>query len=99
MRKTFGIAAALFAAAVSGGVATRAFAQEKPCMADAARLCPGVEPGGGAQIACLKEHKEELSPACKKKVMQAKIKHEESKQLEEQKANPPETPQPAPPNP
>jgi hypothetical protein len=59
-------------------------AQEKPCMADAARLCPNVEPGGGAQIACLKEHKEELSPACKKKVMQAKIKHEEQKQLEQQ---------------
>jgi len=108
MKKTFGMAAALFAATVSGGVATSAFAQEKPCMADAARLCPGVEPGGGAQIACLKEHKEELSPACKKKVMQTKIKHEETKQLEEQKkstttetpeATPPKTEQPpAPPS-
>ena len=98
MRKTFGIVAALFAAGVSGGVATSAFAQEKPCMADAARLCPGIEPGGGAQMACLKEHKEELSPACKKKVLQAKIKQEENKQLQEQKSATPDTPPPAPPS-
>jgi hypothetical protein len=62
------------------GLGSSAFAQEKPCMADAARLCPKVEPGGGAQMQCLKEHKDELSPACKKKVLQAKIKQEEQKQ-------------------
>jgi hypothetical protein len=85
------VAAALF------GAASLASAQEHPCMADAARLCPNIEPGGGAQMQCLKEHKEELSPACKKKVMSAKIKMEEKKQLEEQQneqPTPPPPPQP-----
>ncbi len=81
--KLMGIAAALVALG-AGGLASPALAQERPCMADAARLCPDVEPGGGAQIQCLKQHKEELSPACKRKVMQAKIKHEEQKQLQQQ---------------
>jgi hypothetical protein len=71
------------------GTASVAQAQERPCMADAARLCPDVEPGGGAQMQCLKAHKEELSPACKKKVMQAKIKREENKQLEQQQQQQP----------
>jgi hypothetical protein len=65
------------------GMGGAAFAQERPCMADAARLCPDVQPGQG-QLACLKEHKEELSAGCKKKVMQMKIKQEEQKQLHEQ---------------
>ena len=73
---------------VSGAFVSSARAQEKPCMADAARLCPDVQPGGGAQIQCLKEHKEELSPACKKKVMSAKI-----KQMEKQEYQKQETPQ------
>ena len=80
-------------AASTLGLAATAYAQEKPCMADAARLCPEVQPGGGAQIACLKEHKEELSPACKKKVMQMKIKQMEQQQLHEQEQGVP------PPNP
>jgi hypothetical protein len=77
------------------GMIGGAQAQEKPCMADAAKLCPGIEPGGGAQLNCLKEHKDELSPACKKKVMQAKVKQMEQQELqkEEQKPQPP-TPQP-----
>jgi hypothetical protein len=76
------------------GMASTARAQERPCMADAARLCPNVEPGGGAQMECLKAHKEELSPGCKKNVMSAKIKHEEQQQLQQQqeKQQPPGTP-------
>jgi hypothetical protein len=58
-------------------------------MADAARLCPEVEPGGGAQVTCLKQHKEELSPACKKHVMQMKVKHEEERQLQQQQQGAP----------
>jgi hypothetical protein len=88
----------LFAASVLG-LAPGAYAQEKPCAADAARLCANIEPGGGAQIACLKAHKEELSPACKKKVMSMKIKEEEQKQLKEQQeqgAPQPTTPAPTP---
>ena len=68
------VATALF------GLGANAYAEERPCMADAARLCPNIEPGGGAQMECLKAHKDELSPACKKKMMQTKIKHEEQKQ-------------------
>jgi hypothetical protein len=89
MRSKLSIAAIVLGASLGGATPSVAFAQEKPCMADAARLCPDVEPGGGAQIACLKEHKEELSPACKKKVMQAKIKQEEQKQLHEQQQGAP----------
>lgn len=64
--------------------------QERPCMADAARLCPDVQPGGGAQIQCLKAHKEELSPACKKHVMQMKVKKMERQELQkQQRAQPP----------
>jgi hypothetical protein len=83
MRSKLSIAAFVIGAGL-GAIPSLAVAQEKPCMADAARLCPDVEPGGGAQIACLKQHKEELSPACKKKVMQMKVKSEEQKQLHEQ---------------
>lgn len=70
------------------GMGGAAFAQDKPCMADAARLCPEYQPGM-EQLACLKEHKTELSPGCKKKVMQMKIKREEQKQLEQQQENAP----------
>jgi hypothetical protein len=75
----------MLVAASTLGLAASAYAQDKPCMADAARLCPDVEPGGGAQIECLKQHKEELSPACKKNVMKMKIKSMENKELEQQK--------------
>jgi hypothetical protein len=36
------------------------------CSPDAARLCSGVQPGGGRVVACLKQHKDELSDACRK---------------------------------
>jgi hypothetical protein len=34
------------------------------CKSDMARLCPGVQPGGGRIIGCLKEHKMEVSVGC-----------------------------------
>ncbi len=40
-------------------------AAQHPCMDDAKKLCPGVEPGEGRIAACLKEHKDQLSPGCK----------------------------------
>jgi hypothetical protein len=86
----------LLVVAASLGLVAGAGAQEKPCMADAARLCPDVAPGGGAQIACLKAHKEALSPACKKKVMQMKIQKEERNQLEQQQQLQPHQAQPQP---
>ena len=34
------------------------------CKSDVARLCPGVQPGGGRIVGCLKEHKMEVSVGC-----------------------------------
>jgi hypothetical protein len=78
------LAGVFVAAAAVLGLAPQANAQQHPCMADAARLCAGIEPGGGAQIECLKAHKDEVSPACKKKVLQMKIEKMEQQQLQEQ---------------
>jgi Cysteine rich repeat len=35
------------------------------CKADYQKLCQGVRPGGGRAAACLNQHLDELSPACK----------------------------------
>ena len=88
--KSMMIAAAMLLLGVGGA----ARAQDKPCMADAARLCPNVEPGSG-QISCLKEHKAELSPACKKKVMETKVKQQEQQELQKQQKQ--QQPPPPPP--
>jgi len=68
------------------GFAPAALAQQQqqqqvphPCAADAQRLCQGAPIGGGAQIACLKAHKSELSPQCKIKVLKAAQQREEQK--------------------
>jgi hypothetical protein len=41
------------------------------CAADAQKLCPGVQPGGGRILQCLKEHKDEVSEGCKQAVLKA----------------------------
>ena len=38
------------------------------------RLCPGVQPGGGRIIGCLKAHKEEISIGCGKALQAMKAK-------------------------
>jgi hypothetical protein len=65
---------AAFVSAESGALAQQAEAM-KYCKADVARLCPGVEMGGGRIIACLKEHKMEVSVGCAKflQAMKAKM--------------------------
>ena len=35
------------------------------CKADADKLCPGVQPGGGRIAACLKQNEAQVSAACK----------------------------------
>jgi len=41
------------------------------CGPDAARLCPGVKPGGGRILACFKEKATDLSPGCRSALQQA----------------------------
>jgi hypothetical protein len=35
------------------------------CKDDVEKLCPGVQPGGGRIVACLKQNEAQLSAACK----------------------------------
>jgi len=42
------------------------------CRGDVERLCPGVQPGGGRIVACLKEHKMEMSVGCAKALQKMK---------------------------
>lgn len=43
-----------------------AFAQDRPCLADAQRLCKDLAPDDrGGMMQCLKEHETSLSDACK----------------------------------
>jgi hypothetical protein len=41
------------------------------CETDIQKLCPGVQPGGGRILACLKQHKDQVSDACKQAVVKA----------------------------
>jgi hypothetical protein len=62
---------ALIASAGSSALAQQAEAM-KYCKADVARLCPGVQMGGGRIINCLKAHKEEVSIGCGKAIQAIK---------------------------
>ena len=63
---------ALLSAAPS--VLAQQAAAMKYCKADFERLCPGVQPGGGRIIGCLKSHKEEISIGCGKALQAMKAK-------------------------
>ena len=85
-KKTLGITAALMIGGVRLGAGEAVHGR---CGATLSQRGAGRR---RAESACLKSHKDELSPACKKeKVMQMKIKQEEQKQLQEQQqgAQPP----------
>jgi hypothetical protein len=41
------------------------------CAADDQNLCAGVQPGGGRIIACLKQHKNQVSDGCKQAILKA----------------------------
>ena len=65
-------------------LATPAFAAEAPdhdgpCKADAAKLCPDVKPGGGRIAACLREHKDAVSDACKARIQAHRARHGEAR--------------------
>ena len=44
------------------------------CKADAERICAGIAPGDGKIIACLKQHKNEVSVGCAKALKTTKKK-------------------------
>jgi len=46
----------------------------KYCKEDIARLCPGVAPGGGRIIGCLKQRQNEVSIGCGKELKAIKAK-------------------------
>jgi hypothetical protein len=41
------------------------------CGPDIQKLCTGVQPGGGRILACLKQHKDQVSDGCKQAVAKA----------------------------
>lgn len=51
-----------------------------PCAEDMAKFCKDVQPGGGRILKCMKEHENELSPACKQHVVEMKVKAGEAKE-------------------
>ena len=57
-----------------GTLAGMSGAQHKqgPCADDIAKLCKDVQPGGGRIARCMKQHEQELSPACKQHVAEVK---------------------------
>jgi hypothetical protein len=69
--KWFSVLAGMFCLVLTTGAAA---ASTRPCADDAAMLCNGIKPGGGAVAKCLKEHSSELSPACQKNIAKAKRK-------------------------
>jgi hypothetical protein len=64
MLKILSIGAALSFLLLSSAVAQPRF----PCAADIKKACADVDPGGGGIVACIKEHFEDYSDVCKKRL-------------------------------
>ncbi len=71
MRRT-AFSTAVLAAMLGFAVSANAASPLAYCRADVARLCPGVQPGGGAIKNCLKEHENEVSIGCGKELKKLK---------------------------
>jgi hypothetical protein len=72
------VVAAVFCLSLAGGVSAEE--KDRPCAADAEKLCKDVQPGEGRVAKCLKEHSNELSPACKDNIGKMKEKVQEFEQ-------------------
>jgi hypothetical protein len=59
---------------LAGSTQTATAQALKFCKEDVARLCPGVAPGGGKIIECLKQHENEVSIGCGKELKAIKAK-------------------------
>lgn len=55
-----------------GGTALHASAADSPCLDDAQKLCADVAPGEGRLQSCLDSKKDELSRACRMRIVQTK---------------------------
>ncbi len=73
--KWFAVLAGVFCLTVATSVSAEQ--NTRPCAEDAAKLCKGVQQGEGRVARCLKEHANELSPACKKNIAEMKEKVQE----------------------
>jgi len=51
-------------------VAAHAYAKDNPCEKDIAKFCKNIEPGEGRLLKCLKLSEEDLTPQCKKQLIQ-----------------------------
>ena len=51
-------------------VAVDAYAKDNPCEKDIAKFCENIEPGEGRLLKCLKLSEEDLTPQCKKQLIQ-----------------------------
>ncbi len=71
LRKTLAASAVASALLVALAGSAGAAGMEM-CKADAARLCPGVPPGKGRIMKCMKAHSEEVSVGCAKALKQMK---------------------------
>jgi hypothetical protein len=55
-------------------LAAQAAAPLALCKVDAEKICPGIAPGSGKIIGCLKQHKHEVSVGCAKALKALKAK-------------------------
>jgi hypothetical protein len=67
-------ASLLSLAVIASAESARAAEPLAYCKADVARLCPGISPGGGKLIGCLKQHENEVSVGCAKALKAIKTK-------------------------
>ncbi len=72
VRKIAVVASAIALMALASAAVAQTAELMKYCKADAERLCPGVEPGGGRIVGCLKAHKMEMSIGCGKALQKIK---------------------------
>jgi hypothetical protein len=59
------------AAPLTGAVQDALTEARAACATDIQNLCAGVEPGGGRILACLKQHKAQVSDPCRQAVAKA----------------------------
>ena len=53
---------------------------QQACTEDMGKFCKDVQPGGGRILKCLREHTQELSPACRKITEEKEEKAQEKKE-------------------